>query len=351
MKSEVKPRINAHSHLLPYPHQIPKKLKDEEIFWVDDDRQFMYQKNWRRPVTSPSFFLDKKLEWMEAFNIDQEVIITLSQLYCNGYSLENTELATRFQNDFNADIQAQYPEKFIGGFVIQPAHLELALSEITRCVEDANLKLLCLPTHYLNKDGQWISTADRALNPIYERANDYGIAIEFHPYDAPKFITLPDQFWRFHLVWMCAQTADHYHFFTSLDFIERYPNLRVCYAHGNQFGQINVGRRERGFLGRPDLFKDASNPFKYIKHPNIFFDSIVHDVLSFELLVKRSGAAQVVAGLDNPYPLGEVDFGDFYPGQVIDEAVDEKIINKLERENIWHDNVLRWLYGNKSVNQ
>ena len=96
--------------MLPYPEQIPQKLKDEEIFWVDNDRQFMYQKNWKRPVTSPSFFLDKKLEWMDSFNIDKEVIITLSQLYCNGYSYENTELATRFQNEFNAQIQDEYPE-------------------------------------------------------------------------------------------------------------------------------------------------------------------------------------------------------------------------------------------------
>ena len=200
----MKPRINAHSHLLPYPHQIPKKLKDEQIFWVDDERQFMYQKDWKRPVTSPSFFLDKKLEWMDTFKIDKEVIITLSQLYCNGYSRENTELATRFQNEFNAQIQADYPERFIGGFVVQPAYMDLAIAEIKRSVEGGNLRLLCLPTHYLRADRQWISTADRALAPIYEMADHYGLAIEFHPYDAPKFITLPDQFWRFHLVWMCA---------------------------------------------------------------------------------------------------------------------------------------------------
>jgi hypothetical protein len=50
-----------------------------------------------------------------------------------------------------------------------------------------------------------------------------------------------------------------------------------------------------------------------------------------------------VAGLDNPYPLGEVDFGDFYPGQVIDEAVKDEIITKENREEIWFDNVNRWL--------
>ena len=37
-------RINAHSHLLPYPEEIPQFLKDNQIFWVDEDRKYMLQK-------------------------------------------------------------------------------------------------------------------------------------------------------------------------------------------------------------------------------------------------------------------------------------------------------------------
>ena len=34
-------RINGHSHLLPYPEQIPQFMKEKEIFWVDDERKYM----------------------------------------------------------------------------------------------------------------------------------------------------------------------------------------------------------------------------------------------------------------------------------------------------------------------
>ena len=57
-------RINGHSHLLPYPEQIPSFMKEKEIFGVDDERKHMLQKGWRRPVTDSSFFLDEKLLWM-----------------------------------------------------------------------------------------------------------------------------------------------------------------------------------------------------------------------------------------------------------------------------------------------
>ena len=49
-------RINGHSHLLPYPEEIPKFMKDKGIFWVDKDRKYMLQKNWNRPITDSSFF-------------------------------------------------------------------------------------------------------------------------------------------------------------------------------------------------------------------------------------------------------------------------------------------------------
>ena len=41
-------RINGHSHLLPYLEEIPQFMKDNGIFWVDKDRNFMLQKNWKR---------------------------------------------------------------------------------------------------------------------------------------------------------------------------------------------------------------------------------------------------------------------------------------------------------------
>jgi aminocarboxymuconate-semialdehyde decarboxylase len=341
--TEIK-RINAHGHLLPEPGDIPRFMKDQRLFWVDDDRKFMRQESWKRPVTDPSFFLEEKMKWMERNKIDHEVLITLSQLYCNGLKREVTNDVIRFQNDFHARIQKEYAEKFTCGFVIQPAFLEDALKEMERAVCDLNLRLLCLPTHYQNATGEWISTADETTKPIFELANELGLAVEIHPYDAPKMIHLKDQFWRFHLVWMCAQTADHYHMFTLLDFPNSYPKVRTCYAHGNQFGQVNIGRRMQGFNGRPDLFENATNPQDSIGAKNVFFDTLVHDVDSFELLVKRQGVGQVVAGLDDPYPLGEMEtVPGSYPGKVIDDALEIEVITEQEKENIWHANVLSWL--------
>ena len=341
-------KINGHSHLLPYPNQIPSFMKDKEIFWIDEDRSFMRQKNWQRPITSESFFLNEKLDWMNTNNIDHAVILNLSQLYGNGLTQNDMKQALRFQNDFNAEVQANHPKKFTSGFVIHAGFIDGALWEIERCVEKLNLKVLCLPTHYLDTAGNWKGIFNSETEPILELANKYNLAIEVHPYDGEKFIQLENTSWRFHLIWMLAQCADSYHFYTLNGYYDKYPNIRTCFAHGGQLNHINLGRRTQGFDGRPDLFEGKKRPSKANGHPNIYFDTLVHDTLSFEMMIKRLKTTdQIILGLDDPYPLGEMESEaqSSYPGKLLDLAMERDLISAQQHQEIWENNVVRWLYG------
>lgn len=345
MKKDL--RINAHSHLLPYPEQIPQFMKDKEIFWVDQERKYMLQKNWRRPVTDSSFFLDEKLEWMDRFDIDHAVVLNLSQLYGNGLRVEEMKQALRFQNDFNAKVQRDNPTRFTTGFVVHPGFVRGALWEIERCVEELGMDLLCLPTHYMDSIGTWRCIFDEENEPIFEMASNYNLAVEVHPYDGEKFIKLENTAWRFHLIWMLAQCADAYHFYTLNGYPDKFPNMRVCFAHGGQLAQINLGRRIQGFDGRPDLFEGKHHPRQYVGHKNIFFDTLVHDTGSLKLLVENQKPDQIVMGLDDPYPLGEMESESqsSYPGKILDLGVDENIINQSQRDHIWENNIFQWLCG------
>ncbi len=337
-------KINGHGHILPEPSEIPKFMKEKKLFWIDEDKKFMRQDDWSRPITDPSFFFDEKLEWMSKYDIDHGVMLNLSQVYCNGWERQDAHDAIRWQNDFNASVQQRRPDKFTCGFVVQPLYMEDALKEIERCVTQLKLSLLCLPTHFLNKEGEWLSIADESVFPIYELANHYNLAVEIHPYDAEKMVKLKDIYWRFHLVWMMAQTADTLHLFALNNLLEKFPNVRTCFAHGCMLGQANYGRRLQGFDGRPDLFEGTTNPREALGHPNLFFDSLVHDSYTLQLIKTRAGASQIIAGLDDPYPLGEMEgVANSYPGRVIDFAVESNIITQQESDAMWCDNVLRWL--------
>ncbi len=339
-------RINGHAHLLPYPEEIPAFMKEKEIFWIDADRKFMRQKGWSRPITAESFFLKEKLAWMEESQISHAVVLNLSQLYGNGLAEDVVRDVLRFQNDYNARIQHDYPQKFTCGFVVHAGYTDWALKEIERCVEKLGLQVLCLPTHYLNRKGQWKGIFDKEIEPILDLADHYGLAVEVHPYDGEKFILLENRAWRFHLIWMLAQCADAYHFYTLNGYFQKYDNTRVCFAHGGQLNQVNYGRRIQAFDGRPDLFVGKERPKSALGHPNIFFDTLVHDVHSLEMIIRRQGNTnQVIIGLDDPYPLGEMDSEaqSSYPGKLLDLAVDAKVISPEQREEMWFNNVISWL--------
>ncbi len=340
-------RINGHGHVLPEPEEIPRFMREQELFWISDDRKYMHQGKWRRPIDNETYFVDKRLPWMDAHSIDHEVILNLSQLYGNDLTGQVLKDVIRFQNDFNASLEERFPTRFTPGFVVQAADRDFALNEMRRCVEELQMDVLCLPTHFYHpEENHWRSIANEWVEPIFELANAYNLAVEIHPYDGPKMIDLDDKFWRFHLVWMCAQTADAYHMFTMMNWHNKFPHTRTCFAHGNQFGQMNIGRRKQGYIGRPDLFVEANDPEEALTSNNLFFDTLMHDAYALELTIRRQGVDYIIAGLDDPYPLGEVDgVGDSYPGKVIDDAVNLNLISNLDRKKIWTTNVLQWLVG------
>ena len=103
-----------------------------------------------------------------------------------------------------------------------------------------------------------------------------------------KMVNLEDKFWRFQLVWMLHK-SDTFHLFTLRGIPNKYPNIRTCFAHGCMLGIANYGRRLQGFDGRPDLFKETTNPRTFLIHKNLFFDTLVHDSFTLELMKKRVG--------------------------------------------------------------
>jgi len=73
----------------------------------------------------------------------------------------------------------------------------------------------------------------------------------------------------------------------------------------------------------------------------------VNDTGGLQLLIKNHGLKQVLLGLDDLYPLGDMEseIQSSYPGKILDLAIEEGIINETERDEIWDDNVLQWIFG------
>jgi aminocarboxymuconate-semialdehyde decarboxylase len=109
---------------------------------------------------------------------------------------------------------------------------------------------------------------------------------------------------------------------------DRFPKLRVAFAHGGGAFPFIIGRIERAFHVRPDLVatENKTNPRKYLAQSDgrggvtparFYVDSLVHDGDALRLLLKLFGAQRVALGSDYPFPLGEA-----HPGKLIESMKD-----------------------------
>jgi aminocarboxymuconate-semialdehyde decarboxylase len=100
---------------------------------------------------------------------------------------------------------------------------------------------------------------------------------------------------------------------------DRFPKMRVAFAHGGGAFPFTIGRIERAFHVRPDLcaMENKANPRNYLDRrgtpARFYVDSLVHDADALRLLLKLFGAHRVALGSDYPFPLGEA-----HPGSLID---------------------------------
>jgi aminocarboxymuconate-semialdehyde decarboxylase len=100
---------------------------------------------------------------------------------------------------------------------------------------------------------------------------------------------------------------------------DRFPKLRVAFAHGGGSFPFTIGRIEHAFHVRPDLVAvdNKNNPRSYLANDGgaarFYVDSLVHDAEALRLLIGLFGADRVALGSDYPFPLGEA-----HPGALID---------------------------------
>jgi aminocarboxymuconate-semialdehyde decarboxylase len=116
---------------------------------------------------------------------------------------------------------------------------------------------------------------------------------------------------------------------------ERYPKLKVSFAHGGGSFPATLGRIVHGFNVRPDLcaLKIKKNPMEYLDR--IYVDSLVHDEDTLHLLIKKLGINKVMLGSDYPFPLGE-----HHPGKLIEEC--DWLTNE-DKEKLLSGNALKFL--------
>jgi aminocarboxymuconate-semialdehyde decarboxylase len=225
-----------------------------------------------------------------------------------------------FLNDHIAGIVEKYPDRFIGLGTVPLQDPSVAINELERCMK-IGLRGVQIGSHV----NDWNLNAPE-LFQFFEAAQELNASIFVHPWD----MVGKEKMQKYWLPWLVGMPAETSLAICSMIFggiFERLPKLKVAFAHGGGSFPSTIGRIEHGFNVRPDLVAvdNKENPRKYLKQ--FYLDTLVHDPLMLDLLIKLMGPEQLALGTDYPFPLGELSPGKLIESSSYDDSVKERLLS------------------------
>jgi aminocarboxymuconate-semialdehyde decarboxylase len=234
---------------------------------------------------------------------------------------------SQFLNDHLGKLIEKYPKQYIGLGTVPMQDAELAIKELER------FKSIGLVGLQIGSNINDENLNEERFYPIFEACEKLNLAVMVHPWNMMGEKNMQ----RYWLPWLVGMPAETSRAICSMIFggiFEKLPKLRVMFAHAGGSFLPTIGRIQHGFDCRPDLvaIDNNFNPRKYIS--KFWVDSITHDSLMLEYVLKLQGSNRVMLGSDYPFPLGDLEIGKF---------IDSMDLSKKIKEDIFCNAALEWL--------
>ncbi len=329
-------RIDIHTHII--PEHLPRwseKFGYNGFIHLDHHKpccaRMMKDDEFFREIQSNCWDPEKRIEECNHTHVDVQVLSTIPIMFNYWAKPQDCLEISRFLNDHIAEVVERYPKKFIGLATVPMQATDLAIREMERC-KKLGYAGLQIGTNINDQN-----LDERAFFPIYEAAEELGLALFVHPWNMMG----ARQMSKYWLPWLVGMPAETNRAICSLIFggvFERFPKLRFAFAHGGGSFPANIGRIERGFNVRPDLtaIDNQVNPRDYLGH--FYVDSLIHDEAFLKYVINLLGEDRVCIGSDYPFPLGED-----RPG----EEIEALKLPKKTNDKLMYKNALEWLQLDK----
>ena len=325
-------KIDLHTHILPraWP-DLDAKYGYSGFVRLDHYKpccaRMMIGDRVFREITDNVWDPKRRIEECDREKISMQVLSTVPVMFSYWAKPVDALDLSRRLNDHIAEVVRGHPKRFAGLATIPMQDPDLAAGELERCVRELGLRGAQIGTHVDANPhtGRFdsINLDNASLQPVWSAAERLDAAIFVHPWDMMGKERMPE-YW---LPWLVGMPAESSLAICSMMFggvFERFPKLRVAFAHGGGAFPFTIGRIEHAFHVRPDLvaMENKTNPRKYLAHTDdrssvtparFYVDSLVHDAGALKLLLKLFGAERVALGSDYPFPLGEA-----HPGKLIE---------------------------------
>lgn len=296
--------IDIHTHIL--PEKIPnwvQKFGYGDFIHLEHHKpccaRMMKGDKFFREIEQNCWDEAVRMKEMDETGVQIQVLSTIPVLFNYWAKPEHGYETSRFFNDHIAECVVREPQRFIGIGTVPMQDVDLAIKEMERCVRE-----LEMPGLEIGSNINGANLSDPKFFPFWQACEELGCALFIHPWEMMGEGDM-QKYW---LPWLVGMPAETTRAIASMIFggvFEKFPRLRVAFAHGGGSFPFTIGRIEHGFNVRPDLcaIDNAVNPREYLG--KFWIDALTHDKKALRYVVDEMSESKVCCGSDYPFPLGE----------------------------------------------
>lgn len=307
-------RVDFHTHII--PEELPEfAQKYGGTRWPTLEKtcscgaNIMVAGKVFREVTDQAWSPERRIRDMDEEGVDIQVLSPIPVTFSYWAEAEAAEEMSKIQNDFISNTVKQYPDRFIGLGTVPLQDVEASIREMDRCVHELGLKGIEIGTNINGKN-----LDDPSFTAFFEMAEKWEVPLFVHPWETLGTERMPRHNFMY-TVGMPSETALAAASLVSGGVMEKFPRLKVCFAHGGGSFPYILPRLDQGWKVWPHLRVTSEPPSHYAK--NFYFDSLNYDPLTLKYLVDSFGYEKIVMGSDYPFLLREIP-----PGKVIDDTLE-----------------------------
>jgi len=260
--------------------------------------------HWPGPGRLPSaldpgiFDLDVRLQEMDDMGLDLAALSVMPNLF---YYFAPAPLGAEVAavlNDAIHEACARHPSRLIPMGAVPLQDPAAAIAELERVHREYGFTAIEIAgsVNGANFD-------EPQFDPFFQRAAELDMLLFVHPASAPA----PDRMRRYYTANLIGFPVETGICAAALIFggtLARYPNLKVCLAHGGGITASVVGRWDHGWEARAEAHQAIERPpSEYFAQ--LYFDDLVHSPRVLRALLDAAGPDHVVVGTDYPFDMGE----------------------------------------------